>query len=221
MNDTSPVRRAYDATYGRFFARAYDRMLAAAERGELGERRAEIVGDAAGDVLEIGAGTGLNLPHYGDGVRSLTLTEPFGPMAAQLRDKLATRPDRAGAEVIEAPAEALPFADGSFDSVVATLVLCTVTDQAASLAEIERVLRPGGRLHFLEHVRASTSGLARAQDLLHGPWFAAGHGCHCNRDTATAIERSGLAIEQLVRGELSAMSPIVKPSIRGSAILPH
>lgn len=216
----SPVRRAYDATYGRLFATFYDRMLAKAEAGPLGEGRAEIVGAASGRTLELGAGTGLNLAHYGDAVTELVLTEPFGPMAARLRDRLAAS-DTPGREasVIEAPAEALPFEDDSFDSVVATLVLCTVTDQKAALAEIARVLRPGGRLHFFEHVRAETSGRARAQNLLHGPWYAIGHGCHCNRDTAATLERSPLGIERLERGEISELGPLVKPVIRGSAVL--
>ncbi|HKJ36568.1 MAG TPA: class I SAM-dependent methyltransferase, partial [Solirubrobacterales bacterium] len=123
------------------------------------------------------------------------------------------------AEVLEAPAEELPFDDDSFDSVVATLVLCTVDDQRAALAEVARVLRPGGRLHLLEHVRAQTPGLARAQDLLHGPWFAIGHGCHCNRDTVAAIEGSPLELERLDRHEIPGMAPIVKPMVTGIARL--
>ncbi len=92
--------------------------------------------------------------------------------------------------MIETPAERLPFDDAGFDTVVATLVLCTVDDPERALSEIARVLRPGGRLLFLEHVRAETPGLARAQDLLHGPWYFLGHGCHCNRDTVAAIRAS-------------------------------
>jgi ubiquinone/menaquinone biosynthesis C-methylase UbiE len=211
------IRRAYDASYGRLFAALYDRMLAKAEAEELGRYRAEVVGRARGRTLEIGAGTGHNLDHYGPEVGELVLTEPFGPMAARLRRRLAEL-GRAG-EVLEVPAERLPFGSDEFDTVVCTLVLCTVDDQATSLGELARVLKPGGSLLFVEHVRADTPGLARAQDLLHGPWYVFGHGCHCNRDTVAAIERSPLAIRSLERGELPGMAPIVKPLVTGEATL--
>lgn len=225
MSEAAPpsrIRRAYDASYGRLFAAAYDRMLAGAERGELGARRREMVGRAAGRTLELGSGTGLNLPHYADTVTDLVLTEPFAPMAARLRAKLSQgvgREDR-GAQVVETPAESLPFEDDSFDSVVATLVLCTVDDPAAVVSEVGRVLRPGGSLILLEHVRAETPGLARAQDLLHGPWFLLGHGCHCNRDTVAVIRGSQLEFESLERGEMSGVAPLVKPIVAGVARLP-
>lgn len=218
MASSSLIRRAYDATYGRLFARIYDRALASAERGEQGERRAALVARAEGRTLELGAGTGLNLPHYGEEVGELVLTEPFGPMAAQLRTHLAEQGREA--EVIEAPAERLPLEDDSFDTVVCTLVLCTVDDQAATLAEAERVLRPGGTLLAFEHVRAQSPRLARAQDILHGPWYAIGHGCHCNRDTVAALERSALELESLERFELPTSPPIVRPMIAATARLP-
>ncbi len=173
----SPVRRAYDATWGRLFASLYDRSMAAGERGELGARREEIVGRARGRVLELGAGTGLNLSRYGPEVSSLVLTEPFEPMAKRLRERVAA-PGHPPAEVVETPAEQLPFEDATFDSVVATLVLCTVADPARTLGEVARVLKPGGRMFFIEHVRAETPGLVRAQNVLHGPWYFVGHGCH-------------------------------------------
>jgi len=175
-----------------------------------------------GRTLELGSGTGLNLPHYADTVTDLVLTEPFAPMAARLRAKLSQgvgREDR-GAQVVETPAESLPFEDESFDSVVATLVLCTVDDPAAVVSEVGRVLRPGGSLILLEHVRAETPGLARAQDLLHGPWFLLGHGCHCNRDTVAVIRGSQLEFESLERGEMSGVAPLVKPIVAGVARLP-
>jgi ubiquinone/menaquinone biosynthesis C-methylase UbiE len=218
MPERSLLRRAYDATYGRAFAALYDRSLAKANRGRLGAGRAELVGLASGRTLELGAGTGLNLEHYSEAVSELVLTEPFGPMADQLRGRLAD--SGRDAEVVEAPAEDLPCEDGDFDTVVSTLVLCTVDDQAATLAEIARVLAPGGRLIFYEHVRAESPRLARAQDLLHGPWFAIGHGCLCNRDTAAAIERSPLEIAELEREEMSDVPALVKPFIRGVAVRP-
>ena len=111
-------------------------------------------------------------------------------MTKQLRAK-AGGGGRA-AEVVEAPGERLPFADESFDTAVGTLVLCTVPDHAATLAEIARVLKPGGRLLFLEHVRAEEAGLARWQDRLERPWRFLGDGCHCNRDTVATIAASPL-----------------------------
>jgi ubiquinone/menaquinone biosynthesis C-methylase UbiE len=217
MAERSPLRKAYDATYGRLFAALYDRALSHSEETELGEHRDEVVAQAKGRVLEIGAGTGLNLTHYGDDVDDLVLSEPFGPMAAKLRAKLGA--DGPGAEVVAAPAERLPFDPDSFDTVVSTLVLCTVDDQEAALEEAARVLRPGGRLLFIEHVRSNEERLARWQDRLHGPWFAFGHGCHCNRDTEAAIERSPLAIERLERQQMTAVPPLVRPMIMGSALL--
>jgi ubiquinone/menaquinone biosynthesis C-methylase UbiE len=213
----SPVRRAYDATWGRFFAASYDRLMKKGEEGELGQRREAVVSRAAGRTLELGAGTGLNLRRYGPAVTELVLTEPFEPMARRLRER-AGAPGGPPTEVVETPAEQLPFADDSFDTVVATLVLCTVDDPARTLAEVDRVLKPGGRFLFFEHVRAESDRLARVQDVLHGPWYFFGHGCHANRDTVASIRASGLEIEDLERGEVAEMPPIVKPVVWGSAL---
>lgn len=215
MSNASPVRKAYDATWGRAFAAIYDITLAGAEKAELGRRRAEVVGQAEGKVLELGAGTGLNLEHYGPGVTELTLTEPFGPMAKRLRARVDEL--RPGTSVIETPAEQLPFGDDSFDTVVSTLVLCTVEDQPRALAEIRRVLKPGGKLLFLEHVRANSPGLAKWQDRLHGPWFVFGHGCHCNRDTLSGMRTAGFDVDDVIESEWAKMPPLVKPIIRGAA----
>jgi SAM-dependent methyltransferase len=121
------------------------------------------------------------------------------------------------AEVVRAPAGELPFGDSSFDTATLVYVLCTVPDVEAALAEIARVLQPGGRLLFLEHVRSPDPGLARWQDRLHGPWFLFGNGCHCNRDTVAAIEGSVLALEDLERDEIPKAPPIVRPMAVGSA----
>ena len=207
--------RIYDATWGRAFALGYDFFFARAERGGLRELRRRALADATGGTLEIGAGTGLNHDLYPAAVTDLTLTEPFEPMARQLRAKAAEL--AVPVTVVEAPAEALPFADASFDTVALTLVLCTVPEPDRALAEIARVLRPGGRFLFLEHVRAEEPRLARWQDRLNPPWRAFGHGCNCNRDTLATIERSSLTVERAERGRIPKMPPLVKPMLIGKA----
>jgi ubiquinone/menaquinone biosynthesis C-methylase UbiE len=204
--------RIYDATWGRVFAWGYDWLLGQAERNGLRDARHELLAEARGACLEIGAGTGLNLDHWPDSVERLVLSEPDPRMAARLRAKLERE-----AEIVEAPAERLPFDDDSFDTVALTLVLCTVPDPPSALREIDRVLRPGGRFLFLEHVRAEDPGLARWQDRLHGPWYLFGNGCHCNRDTLSAIESSALELDRAERGEIEGLAPIVKPRLTGSA----
>ena len=206
--------RLYEATWGRLFALGYDRFMAASESAGLRARRRALLAGAEGATLEIGAGTGLNLALYPASVSELVLTEPSPHMAARLRAKLGDDPRT---RVVEAPAERLPFEADRFDTVVSTLVLCTVPDPAAALKEIARVLRPEGRLLFLEHVRAPEDRLARWQDRLERPWRAFGAGCHCNRDTAAGIEASSLRIEDLDRGEIPRAVPIVRPLIAGAA----
>jgi ubiquinone/menaquinone biosynthesis C-methylase UbiE len=208
--------RLYEATWGRLFALGYDRFMAASERAGLRARRRSLLSGAGGATLEIGAGTGLNLDLYPPGVSELVLTEPSAAMAGRLRAKLGAH---SAASVVQAPAERLPFEADRFDTVVATLVLCTVPEPAAALAEVARVLRPGGRLLFLEHVRAPRPGLARWQDRLERPWKLFGAGCHCNRDTAAGIEASPLRIEALKRGEIPRALPLVRPMIVGAARL--
>src|SRR3954454_9138985 len=147
------------------FARFYDRLMAGTEEGGLAEMRHALLGTASGRVLELGAGTGHNLSHYTDAVTELVMTEPDPHMARRLRERLAAEGTAAGRpSVIEATAEDLPFDDGSFDTVVATLVLCSVQDPPRAVAEARRVLVEGGRLLFLEHVRSSSPRLARWQD---------------------------------------------------------
>jgi len=210
--------RLYDATWGRAFSAFYDRAFAATEEAGLRRMRRGLLAGARGRVLELGAGTGANLELYPPAVERLTLVEPDPHMSRQLRAKLAEASREA--EVIEAPGERLPCGDASFDTVVVTLVLCTVPDPAAALAEITRVLAPGGQLLFLEHVRAEDAGLARWQDRLEKPWRFLGDGCHCNRDTVAAIAASGLRIDQLERERLPKAPAIVKPLVSGSATLP-
>jgi ubiquinone/menaquinone biosynthesis C-methylase UbiE len=209
--------RAYDASWGRLFAAGYDRMLAATEEAGMRERRHELVGQASGRVLELGAGTGLNLSHYGPGVEELVLTEPFAPMARRLVERVAEFDIEP--RIVQARAERLPFEDDHFDTVVATLVLCTVDDVPGTLAEVKRVLRPSGRLLFCEHVRSSDPGLARWQDRLERPWRFVGHGCRCNRDTVAAIGAAGMTVERIEHGAVPKAAPIVRPLAVGTATL--
>jgi ubiquinone/menaquinone biosynthesis C-methylase UbiE len=209
------MSRLYNATWGRAFSALYDRGFKAMEEAGLREMRRELLAQARGRVVELGAGTGLNLDLYPDSVEDLTLTEPDPHMTKQLRGKLAEFPRPV--DLIEAPAEELPFADSSVDTVVVTLVLCTVPDQAAALREIHRILKPDGQFLFLEHVRAADPGLAKWQDRLEGPWRFLCDGCHCNRDTVSAISAAGFKLGDVERDELPKAPPIVKPLVRGSA----
>ncbi|HEX5928527.1 MAG TPA: class I SAM-dependent methyltransferase [Solirubrobacterales bacterium] len=208
--------RLYDATWGRGFSALYDRLFKASEEAGLRQMRRELVAGATGRVLEIGAGTGANVELYRDAVEELVLAEPDPHMTRHLREKLAEWGSRA--EVVEAPAERLPFEDGSFDTAVVTLVLCTVPDPQAALAEVARVLKPGGRLLFLEHVRSEEPGLARWQDRLERPWRFLGDGCHCNRDTVATIAASPLTLGDVEHEKLPKAVPIVEPLVRGSAV---
>jgi SAM-dependent methyltransferase len=203
------------------FARFYDRMIAGAERAGLGEMRRELLASASGRVLELGAGTGLNLEYYTDAVTELVMTEPDPHMARRLRERLGTAPGAAGnPSVVEASAEDLPFDDGSFDMVVATLVLCTIPDPLKALAEARRVLIEGGRLLYLEHVRSRRPGLARWQDRLERPWGFFAGGCHPNRDTGQLLADAGFWIDSLEDTKFPKAPPIVRPVIRGVAQRP-
>jgi ubiquinone/menaquinone biosynthesis C-methylase UbiE len=168
-----------------------------------------------GRVLEIGGGTGANLPFYGGGIEELVITEPEEPMARRLERKLGDYP--LATRVVRARAEELPFEDESFDFVVSTLVLCTVDDPARALREIHRLLKPNGQLLFVEHVRSDQPRLACWQDRLHGLQVRVGHGCHCNRPTLESIKVAGFSIAELEHDTLRKAPPIVRPLIVGAA----
>lgn len=210
--------RLYHQTYGRLFAAGYDAFAGVAERAGLAERRHALLRQARGATLELGAGTGVNIEHYPPEVTELVLSEPDKHMAKKLRRRLSE--SGRAAEAVEAPAERLPFEDQRFNTVVGTLVLCTIPDPAGALAETARVLKPGGRFLFLEHVRAESPRLARWQDRLHTPWFYFGAGCNCNRPTLRTIEASPLKVESVEHTEMPKAVPIVKPMITGAAIRP-
>jgi ubiquinone/menaquinone biosynthesis C-methylase UbiE len=201
----------------RLSALLYDPFLSRGERRGMRNRRAALLGGARGRVLEIGAGTGLNVEHYPVDLDELVLAEPIAAMADVLRRRLET----AGrtATVVEAPAERLPFPDASFDTVVSTMVLCTVEDPHAAVGEIARVLRPGGSLLFVEHVRSTESPrLARWQDRLEAPWGVLAAGCHPNRDTLGLLRQSSLRVEPVDDGRWDGMPAIVRPLVSGRAV---
>jgi ubiquinone/menaquinone biosynthesis C-methylase UbiE len=198
----------------RLFAANYDRMTAATEKADLHHRRRDLLAQAHGRVIEIGGGTGANLPFYGEEVTSLTVTEPEEPMARRLA-RHAAEQDRP-IEVVRAPAEKLPFENEVFDFVVSTLVLCGVADQPRALAEVRRVLKPDGRLLFIEHVRSEETGLARWQDRLN--WLnRLVVNCDCNRPTLDGIKAAGFSVTSLTQGELSKAPPFARPLIVGAA----
>jgi ubiquinone/menaquinone biosynthesis C-methylase UbiE len=198
----------------RFFALTYDRQVAKVERAGLGELRQKSLADASGRVLEVGSGTGANLPYYGPGVESLTVTEPEPAMLRRLEQRVREQAPKA--KVVRAPAEQLPFEDDAFDVAVSTLVLCGVDDQARALGELRRVLRPGGRLIFIEHVRSDEPGLARWQDRLNGlNKFVAC--CDCNRRTLDSIKAEGFEVTKVDHTELKKVPPFVRPLVVGTA----
>jgi ubiquinone/menaquinone biosynthesis C-methylase UbiE len=197
-----------------FTALAYDPFLALGERRGMAACRHALLASARGRVLELGAGTGLNLAHYPVGVTALVLTEPDAAMRGRLERRVA-RSGRA-ARVMAAGAEALPFADGAFDTVVSTMVLCTVQDVDAALAEVRRVLAPGGRLLLIEHVRADSPRLGRWQDRLAGAWGTFAEGCRCNQPTVERLEAAGLRLE-LTPERWRGMPALVAPLVVGTA----
>ena len=200
----------------RIFALVYDRLLAETERAGLADHRAVLLADATGRVLEIGSGTGANLAHYGSAVESLTVTEPEPAMLKRLRRR--ARDAAPTATVLRAPAEDLPFDDATFDTVVSTLALCSVDDQSRAVDELRRVLRPGGQLLFVEHVRAEDERVARLQDRVN--WLnRLIMGCDCNRPTLDTLRVNGFAIDRVVRTELPGAPSFARPMVVGSAVV--
>lgn len=194
--------------------RIYDALNAQLDRKGFGERRVRLVASLEGDVLEIGAGTGLNVPHYRR-ARRLVALEPDGAYGRRLRERASA----AGlpVAVVEGRAESLPFPDESFDHAVTSIALCSVDDLDAALAEIRRVLRPGGSLAFLEHVRGD-GRIGRWQDRLTPLQRRLADGCHLNRDTEAAIVRAGFHLEEVERFLLPTGPSLIRPAIQGRAV---
>jgi ubiquinone/menaquinone biosynthesis C-methylase UbiE len=195
----------------------YDRFMRGVEEGGLTAWRTALLAELEGTVLEVGAGTGRNVGLYPPGITRLVLSEPDRHMRARLAPVTARLP----AEVVDAPAEHLPFADHSFDAVVATLVLCSVQDLDAAVAEIYRVLQPGGRFVFIEHVAAANRPKRLVwQRRIEPAWRRVAGNCHLTRQTEEAITRGGFEIAAIERASMRKAPGVVRPTIRGTARRP-
>jgi ubiquinone/menaquinone biosynthesis C-methylase UbiE len=203
------------AAWARTFAALYDPVLWVGERAGMRALRRKLLDHARGRTVEIGAGTGLNVPYYPADLDELVLAEPDPSMRSHLEKRLSEGAWQARS--IDAPAEQLPFADASVDTVVSTFVLCTVDAPDLALEEIVRVLRPDGQFLFIEHVRSDSPTLAGWQDRLAGSWRRFARGCRCNRPTAELIATCGLALDEVQEGSWRAMPPIVRPLVVGRA----
>jgi ubiquinone/menaquinone biosynthesis C-methylase UbiE len=205
---------------GRLIAAIYDPMMRGTEDACLKQWRADLLRGLSGSVLEIGAGTGLNLPYYPKSVTRLVLSEPDPFMRRKLEEKVRAA-HREGVEIVDASLERLPMPDASFHAVVGTLVLCSVPRVDAALAEIRRVLKPGGRFVFLEHVAAE--GLPRRlrwQRIVEPFWKRVSGNCHLTRRTESAIIESGFTVGEVKRESMRKAWPLVRRTIRGVAVNP-
>jgi ubiquinone/menaquinone biosynthesis C-methylase UbiE len=201
----------------KLFAMTYDRQIAKSEQAGLRGFRESLLAGAKGHVIEIGGGTGANLPCYGPAVESLTITEPQPPMLRRLQNRV--REEASAAKVLRAPAEDLPFEDHTFDVAVSTLVLCGVDDQPRALRELRRVLRPGGQLLFIEHVRSDDPKTVRLQNRLN--WLnRLVVCCDCNRPTLESIQEAGFTVTQVEHTALPKAPSFISPTVMGSAVAP-
>ena len=182
----------------------------------ISEKRRQLVTPAEGSVLEVGGGTGFNLPYYPAAVTRITVTDQVDGML----DRARARAAKTGKQITKkrATAEELPFEDDSFDTVLASLLLCSVGDQDRALGEMRRVLKPGGRYLFMEHVRSDDPTLARKQDRMAGLWRRVCFGCNPNRETLPHIE-SAFCVDRVEHGMTpGGMPKIVRPYILGQAV---
>lgn len=202
------------------FARFYAWLSRAAERTEVAAHRDELLEGLTGRVIEVGAGNGINLRHYPRGVTEVVAVEPEPFLRRHAEAEAAAAP--VPAVVVDGVADRLGFPDGSFDAGVASLVLCSVPSQARALAELRRVIRPGGELRFYEHVRSERRGHARVQDLADLIWPAFAGGCRTGRDTPAAIARSGFEITHVRRFDFdpARLAYPVTPHVIGRARRP-
>lgn len=207
------------------FARFYRRLSTALEDRGLGVARRRLVEGLVGTVVEVGGGDGANLRHLPSSVRRVVLVEPEPWLRARAEEeaaRLSARPDAPSYDVVDGLADALPLADGEADAVVVSLVLCSVPDPAAAVAEARRVLRPGGELRFLEHVRGGPRQ-ARVQQLLDRTvWPRLFGGCHCGRDALAALDAGGLPAtevehRQFPPGRAGRLVPVA-PHVAGRSV---
>jgi SAM-dependent methyltransferase len=213
-DETQAMEHTGSAAWARAFAFLYDPFLWAGERAGVRTLRRNVLSKARGCTVEVGSGTGLNLRYYPEDLDELVLAEPDPSMRVRLEKRLRRTGRRA--RVVDAPAERLPFSDGSVDTVVSTFLLCTVAEPELALREMLRVLRADGQLLFIEHVRAASPRLARWQDRLAHPWSRFARGCRCNQSTAELFDTCGLSLSDVHAGAWRAMPPIVRPLIAGS-----
>ncbi|HEV3380895.1 MAG TPA: class I SAM-dependent methyltransferase [Trebonia sp.] len=202
-----------------FFARIFPPLIRAMDAGGMAERRTALLRDLTGTVMDVGCGTGANFTRYPASVTRVVAVEPEPRLRHLATDAARVAP--VPVDVTDGIAGALPAADGSLGAVVVTFVLCSVPDQDEALAEIRRVLRPGGTLCFLEHVRGHSAGIARTQAVLDATvWPRLAGGCHLGRDTVAAIERAGFAIGDLDRFMLPAARSPMSFHVAGHATSP-
>jgi ubiquinone/menaquinone biosynthesis C-methylase UbiE len=201
--------------YERAFAAVYDRLASRAEESFGAELKQRLLTIARGRVLEIGVGTGLSLEHY-PRIDELVAIDPSEPMLRRAEARAAEL--NRTVTFLRAAAEALPFADDSFDTVVSLAVLCTVDDPLRALAEIHRVLRPAGCFIFLEHVRSADRRTERWQDRLERPWGWIAGGCHPNRRTVEAIEAAGFELTQVEPQGVAGLPRLLRPLVTGTAV---
>ena len=202
------------------FARLFDRFARVVEQRGVGDNRRRLLEGLTGEVIEIGAGNGLGFAHYPPGVTHVLAVEPEPYLRSQAEQAARTAP--VPVSVIDGTAERLPADDDRFDAAVFSLVLCSVTDQRAALAEATRVLKPTGEVRFYEHVRADSAKGAALQDRLDPLWSRVAGGCHLSRDTTQAIIDAGLTLEHVDRVDFGP-APIraLAPHVIGAATIPR
>lgn len=198
-------------------AKLYDPFMHHCEEASLKQWRDELVGRATGRVVEVGAGTGANLECYGPRVDEVLLTEPDPHMRSRLEGRLEQTEGADRFSVDPRPVEDLEEPAGSFDTVVVTLVLCSVDDPLEALEKMYELLTDGGRLIFIEHVGAESKGRRRVQNLIEPVWKVCADNCHLTRRTGSVIREAGFEIEMFERDEMEALLPFLRPTVRGVA----
>lgn len=199
---------------GRLYAAGFDFVQGRMERRGVAEYRRRVTEGLTGEVLEIGAGTGRNFRYYDEGARVVAL-EPDASMRERARRRASRA--RVPVEVVEGDAQRLPFDDGSFDAAVVSQVLCSIPDPGRALAELRRVLRPGGILKFYEHVRAEEPELAARQERWARPWRVVARGCNLDRRSLTLIQSAGFEVDRAEAFAQPGLPRIVQPHIFGVA----